>query len=154
MGHLFEKRKICHGCQGNYHSERKKGGGGVEGCGRKEKKEVQQLLWTELDFGGILSLQDKQQRGLFSLFSLFLFLSSHPSSCHPPSLSLFIISHSTFPISHCLSVCLSLSALFLLAPSHSPPLSLFPFLPPRFSLFLYPSCCSIIRNIIVKSASN
>lgn len=73
-----------------------KGRGGA-GCMRKEKKEVQQLLWTELDFGGILSLQDNQQRGLFSLS--FLCLPLHPSSCHPPSLT-----PSTFLTSHCLPV--------------------------------------------------
>lgn len=111
MGHLFEKRKICHSCQGNYHSERK-GGGGVAGCGRKEKK-VQQLLWTELDFGGILSLQDKQKQGLFFLSFL------------PSFFSLSLISHSTFPV--------ALYRLFSCSHSHIPP-SLFSFLPPLFSL--------------------
>lgn len=97
MGHLFEKRKICHGCQGNYHSERK---GGGAGCGRKKKKEVQQLLWIELDFGGILSLQDKQQRAcsLFLLsFSVSLSplipLSTYPTVCQA------LIFPSPFPVS-------------------------------------------------------
>lgn len=42
------------------------------------KKKVQELLWTELDFAGILSLQHKQQR---ACSSLLLF---HHFSCHPP----------------------------------------------------------------------
>lgn len=37
MGHLFEKGKICHGYQGNYHSERK-WGGRVGGCSKKGKR--------------------------------------------------------------------------------------------------------------------
>lgn len=38
MGHLFEKRKICHGCQGNYHSEKKEGGQVAGGKKKKKKK--------------------------------------------------------------------------------------------------------------------
>lgn len=38
MGHLFEKRKICHGCQGNYHSERKWGGGTLREERKKKKR--------------------------------------------------------------------------------------------------------------------
>lgn len=138
MGHLFEKRKICHGCQGNYHSEKK---GGAH-CGREgKKKEVQQLLWTELDFGGILSLQDKQQWDLFSFSSLFLLHIIHPLSA--------LIPFST--ISYCLPV--SLLALFLVTPSYSAPF-LVPLFAPFFFSFSNHSCCSIIRKISVKSASN
>lgn len=79
MGHLFEKRKICHGFQGNYRSEEKKSRGGKE----EEEEAVGQILWTELDFGGILSLQDKQRQP----FSWFYVAFIHPSSCHPRLLS-------------------------------------------------------------------
>lgn len=128
MGHLFEKTKICHGCQGNYHSERK---GGQVAWGKK-KKEVQQLLWTELDFGGILSLQDNQQRGLFFLFSLYLSTPLHVTLSHS-----FHFPH--LPLSACPSVFLAVALIFP-SPLHIslPPISL-------ISLFFYPSCCSIIK---------
>lgn len=90
MGHLFEKRKICHGCQGNYHSEKKEGGQ-VAGGKKKKKKKVQRLLWTELDFSGILSLQDKQQHCLFSSSSLIM--SSSLSQAPHHRSSTYIISH-------------------------------------------------------------
>lgn len=82
---------------------------GGAGCRRKEKKkEVQQLLWTELDFGGILSLQEKQQRGLFSsslLMSSSIFqspyllipLTSSPTDCLSHFIGCFLAQAITFP---------------------------------------------------------
>lgn len=137
MGHLFEKRKICHGYQGNYHSERKGGWGGR--LQEKRKKKVPQLLWAELDFGGILSLQDKQQRGLFSSSSLLM------------SSSLSVSLSSLIPLTSSPTDCLahSLSAVFLLRPLYSLLCPCFPSFPLIFS-----SRCSIIRNNSVKAASN
>lgn len=124
MGHLFEKRKICHGCQGNYHSERNGVGGADPGKEEEKKKKVWQLLWTELDFGGILSLEDKQQQGPFSL-SPSLFISS----------LFFIYSLSTFPLSQCLSVCIGSSL------PHAAITSLQFFCSPSFRLFSLLSFC-------------
>ena len=71
MGHLFEKRKICHGCQGNYQSVGKGEGG--------RKKNGPTALRTELDFSGcnMLFLYEElySDYGLFVLSLSLLFLS-------------------------------------------------------------------------------
>lgn len=120
MGHLFEKRKICHGCQGNYHSERKGGGGG------REKKSPTAFMDRIRLWWNIIPARQTAAGSVLFLFSPHVIL--------PLSVSL----SSLIPLTSSPTVCLSLSlsAVFLLRPSYSPPLSLFAFLPPPIFLSL------------------
>ena len=127
MGHLFEKRKICHGCQGNYHSERKKEVGVWGGLMQGEEKKSPTAFMDRIRLWWNIIPARQTAAGLFSL-SLALLPSLFMSSSLSQSLY-----HLSFHSPHLtLSACLSLSALFLL------PLPLSMFSTSVFSLFSIP----------------
>lgn len=131
MGHLFEKRKICHGCQGNYHSERKRGGRLHE---ERKKRSPTAFMDRIRLWWNIIPARQPAAGPVLSFFSL---------STSPPLFMSSSLSHSFhfphLPLSACPSVFLALAHIFP-SPLHISltPLSL-------ISLFFYPSCCSIIK---------
>lgn len=124
MGHLFEKRKICHGCQGNYHSEWK---GGILQEERKKRSPKAFMDRIRLWWNIIPARQTAAGPVLFFV-SLSLLPSFFTSSTlyhllfhFQPSYCLFVF-FSSF-LAHTL-IFPSLSLFLFLSPSFSPSLTL------------------------------